>query len=103
MGAEVCRAVEAANDLELVAAVDVGDDRSPVEAADVAVDFTHPDAVIDNLAWCLERGIHAVVGTTGFDDTKLDRVRSLADRRDPVGVVIAANFSDRCGADDAFR
>lgn len=93
MGAEVCRAAEAANDLELVAAVDVGDDRSPVEAADVAVDFTHPDAVLGNLAWCLERDIHAVVGTTGFDDTKLDQVRHWLIGHDSVGVVIAANFS----------
>ena len=50
MGAEVCRAVEGADDLDLVAALDAGDDRAPAEAADVAVDFTHPDAVLDNIA-----------------------------------------------------
>ena len=82
MGAEVCRAVEGADDLELVAAVDAGDDRSPAEAADVAVDFTHPDAVMDNLAWCVAHGVHAVVGTTGFDDARLERLRDLlADAR----------------------
>ena len=73
MGAEVCRAVEAADGLELVAAVDDGDDRDPAAAADVAIDFTHPDAVLDNLSWCIDRDIHVVVGTTGFDDAKLDR------------------------------
>ena len=62
MGAEVCRAVEAAPDLELVARLDVGDDRTPAEAARVMVDFTHPDAVMDNLSWCIEHGVHAVVG-----------------------------------------
>ena len=68
MGAEVCRAVDSAPDLELVAALDLGDDRATAEAAQVMVDFTHPDAVMDNLSWCIEHGIHAVVGTTGFTD-----------------------------------
>ncbi|MFN8136976.1 MAG: 4-hydroxy-tetrahydrodipicolinate reductase [Propionicimonas sp.] len=93
MGAEVCRAVEAAEDLELVAAVDAGDDRSGVEAADVVVDFTVPDAVMDNVAWCVERGIHMVVGTTGFTQERLDRVRELTGARPGVGVLIAPNFS----------
>ena len=93
MGAEVCRAVESADDLELVAAVDAGDDRAPAETADVVVDFTHPDAVMDNLAWCIEHGVHAVVGTTGFDDARLDRLRALLAERPEVGVLVAANFS----------
>jgi 4-hydroxy-tetrahydrodipicolinate reductase len=93
MGAEVCRAVDAAPDLELVAALDLGDDRAPAEAAEVIVDFTHPDAVMDNLSWCIDHGIHAVVGTTGFTDERLDQLRtSLADH-DGVGVLIAPNFS----------
>ena len=75
MGAEVCRAVDGADDLELVAAVDAGDDREPLRAADVVVDFTTPDAVLDNVQWCIEAGRHVVVGTTGFDDEKLDTVR----------------------------
>lgn len=93
MGAEVCRAVESADDLELVAAVDAGDDRGPAEDADVVVDFTHPDAVMDNLAWCVAHGVHAVVGTTGFDDDRLDRLRELLAGRPEVGVLVAANFS----------
>jgi len=93
MGAEVCRAVDAAPDLELVAALDLGDDRAPAEAAEVIVDFTHPDAVMDNLSWCIDHGIHAVVGTTGFTDERLNQLRtSLADQ-DGVGVLIAPNFS----------
>ena len=93
MGAEVCRAVEAADGMELVAAVDAGDAREPVAAADVAVDFTHPDAVEDNLRWSIEQGIHVVVGTTGFDEAKLDRVRGWLAARPQVGVIIAANYS----------
>jgi 4-hydroxy-tetrahydrodipicolinate reductase len=95
MGAEVCRAVEAADGLTLAAAVDLGDEREAVLAAgaSVAVDFTHPDAVLDNVCWCIDHGIHAVVGTTGFTEEKLERVRGLLGRRREVGVLIAANFS----------
>lgn len=92
MGAEVCRAIEAADGLQLLAAIDVGDDRTPAEGAEVVVDFTHPDAVMDNLNWCIERGIHAVVGTTGFTDERLDQLRDRLHGQD-VGIVVAANFS----------
>jgi 4-hydroxy-tetrahydrodipicolinate reductase len=93
MGAEVCRAVAAADGLELVAALDLGDDRAPAEVADVAVDFTHPDAVMDNISWCIQHCIHAVVGTTGFTDDKLDAIRTQLDTHPQVGVLVAANFS----------
>jgi 4-hydroxy-tetrahydrodipicolinate reductase len=93
MGAEVCRAIEAADGLKLVAALDLGDDRAVAETARVMVDFTHPDAVMDNLSWCIEHGIHAVVGTTGFTEQKLDRLREMLAVRPEVGVLVAANFS----------
>ena len=93
MGAEVRRAVEAADDLELVAAVDVGDDLAPLVDADVAVDFTHPDAVLDNVAWCIEHGVHAVVGTTGFTTERLETLRERLTDHPEVGVLVAANFS----------
>ena len=93
MGAEVCRTVQASPGLRLVAAVEVDDDKTSAEDAAVAVDFTHPDAVLDNLTWCLERGISVVVGTTGFDDERLHRVRELLDAHPGTGAVIAANFS----------
>jgi 4-hydroxy-tetrahydrodipicolinate reductase len=93
MGIEVCRAVDAADDLDLVASVDADDDREPLRAADVVVDFTTPDAVMDNLQWCIDAGRHVVVGTTGFDADRLDTVRSwLAAAPTPVGVVVAPNF-----------
>lgn len=93
MGSEVCRAVEAAPDLDLVARLDLGDDRSPALAAQVMVDFTHPDAVLGNLAWCVEHGVHAVVGTTGFTEDRLTALRAALGERPQVGVVVAANFS----------
>ena len=93
MGAEVCRAVASADDLELVAGVDVGDDLALVGGAEVVVDFTHPTAVMDNLTWCVEHGVNAVVGTTGFTVDRLAALRELLADHPGVGVVVAANFS----------
>jgi 4-hydroxy-tetrahydrodipicolinate reductase len=92
MGAEVCRAVEAADDLELAARVDDGDALDPLRDVDVVVDFTTPDVVMANLRWCIEAGRHAVVGTTGFDAARLDTVRGWLAGSPAVGVVIAPNF-----------
>ena len=93
MGAEVCRAVEAASDLELVGGVDAGDDRATLSSADVIVDFTHPGVVLDNIVWGIDAGIHMVVGTTGLTSEDLGRVESLLAGAPGVGVVVAANFS----------
>ncbi len=91
MGAEVVRAVEAAEDLSLAAALDVGDDLD-LSGADVAVDFTHPDAVMANLRACVDAGVHAVVGTTGFDEARLGELSDWLDAAPGVGVLVAPNF-----------
>lgn len=93
MGAEVCRAIAASEDLELVASIDAGDDRSAAANAEVMVDFTVPAVVMDNLAWCIDHGVHAVVGTTGFTDERLEAIRSWQAERPAANVLIAANFS----------
>ncbi|HET7533321.1 MAG TPA: 4-hydroxy-tetrahydrodipicolinate reductase, partial [Nocardioidaceae bacterium] len=92
---EVCRAVEAADDMELVAAIDADDpiDELVSSGAQAVVDFTHPDVVMDNLEFCVDHGIHAVVGTTGFDDARLDLLRSWLTDSPDTGVLIAPNFS----------
>src|SRR6476646_10559365 len=92
MGAEVCRAVEAAEGMTLVAGVDVGDDREVLRGAEVVVDFTTPGAVMDNLEWCIGAEINAVVGTTGFDDKRLGQVGNWLGEAPSVGVLIAPNF-----------
>ncbi len=94
MGAQACRAVEAADDLELVARVGAQDPlESLVEAgAEVAVEFTRPDAVLDNLSFCIGHGISVVCGTTGLDDERLDRVRGELAGVAGVGVLVAPNF-----------
>ena len=95
VGTEVCRAVEAAPDTELVAALDAGADVEELVRADAAVvvDFTHPDVVMDNLRFCIGHGIHAVVGTTGFDRPRLDRLDAWLADAPGVGVLVAPNFS----------
>jgi len=94
MGLEVCKAVDAAEDLELVAMIDQGDwlFNASDAGAQVLVDFTTPDVVMDNLHWAVDQGINMVVGTTGFTDQRLDRVRSWLSHKPGVGVIIAPNF-----------
>jgi 4-hydroxy-tetrahydrodipicolinate reductase len=95
MGVEVCRAVNAADDLELVAMMDQGDWLSNASdaGAEVIVDFTTPDVVMDNLHWCIEQGINAVVGTSGFTRQRVERVRGWLAHRPDLGVIIAPNFA----------
>ena len=95
VGREVCRAVDAADDLELVAMVDIGDWLFNVAdaGADVVVDFTHPDVVMENVRFCVDQDIHCVVGTTGWDDSRLDAVRSWLEPKPELGVLIAPNFA----------
>ena len=95
VGSEVCRAVESAEDLELVAELDVDDALDTLVASDVqaVVDFTHPDAVMDNLQFCIGHGIHAVVGTTGFDADRIATLEKWLADAPQVGVLVAPNFS----------
>jgi len=93
MGGEVCRAVTTSPDLDLVAGLDIGDNRNDARRAQVVVDFTHPDAVMDNVKWCIDNGLNMVVGTTGFTDERYDQVRSWLGAEPTVGVLAAANFS----------
>lgn len=92
MGQAVIAAVQTAQDCELVAAIDAGDDRDALAGADVVVDFTVPDVVMGNLQWCIEHGLHAVVGTTGFTPDRLEQVQSWCEQAPGVGVLIAPNF-----------
>jgi 4-hydroxy-tetrahydrodipicolinate reductase len=85
-------AADATGDLELVAQVDEGDSLESLRQCDVVVDFTHPAVVMNNLQWCIEAGLHCVVGTTGFTEERLDQVRLWLREAPTVGVVIAPNF-----------
>ena len=95
MGQTVVRAVEDAPDLQLVAALDAGDDLAELAAAgaQVAIDFTVPAVTESNVHALVDAGIHVVVGTTGWSEASLDRVRDHLADRPGVGVVVAPNFA----------
>ena len=98
MGRQAVAAIRAADDLELVAEVDPAGhgphERGEVALADVAVDFTTPDAVLDNVRFCIEHGVHAVIGTTGWTPDRFDTVRGwLSDAGDDApNVLVVPNF-----------
>lgn len=95
VGATMVQAVQAAEDLSLSAEVDVDDALSLLTDSDteVVIDFTHPDVVMDNLKFLIDNGIHAVVGTTGFTDERLQQVRSWLAAKPDAAVIIAPNFA----------
>jgi len=95
VGATMCAAVRAADDLTLSAEVDAGDPLSLFTdtGTEVVIDFTHPDAVMANLEFLIANGIHAVVGTTGFTDARLEQVGAWLAGSPQTGVLIAPNFA----------
>ncbi|WP_062076475.1 4-hydroxy-tetrahydrodipicolinate reductase [Demequina globuliformis] len=95
MGTHVVDAVTAADDLQVVAALDVTDDIAEAAraGAQVAVDFTVPDATEANVHALIDAGLHAVVGTTGWTRDSLGRVEEHLRERPDLGVLIAPNFA----------
>lgn len=95
MGAEAVKAVEAAEDMELVAALGRGDELSSIIEAGAThvVDLSVPSSTESNVRFAVENGLHAVVGTTGWDDTKRAALSELLATRPDVGVLIAPNFA----------
>ena len=94
MGSEVCRAVEQASGLELVARVDADDDLEEITraGAQVAVEFSTPSTVKDNVRFCLDNGVHVVVGATGLTAEDLEDVRSWAEGS-RANAFVAPNFA----------
>ncbi|MFE3994423.1 4-hydroxy-tetrahydrodipicolinate reductase [Streptomyces goshikiensis] len=95
IGAEAVKAVEAAEDMELVAALSRGDKLETLAetGAQVAVELTTPASVMGNLDFCIRHGIHAVVGTTGWTEDRLAQLGGWLDGSPETGVLIAPNFS----------
>ncbi len=94
MGATTVGAINEAADLELVAALDLGDDLNTLvtSGAQVVVDFTHPESVMGNLDFAINHGVNVVVGTTGFDAAKLETIKGWLAVNPEVGALIAPNF-----------
>ncbi|MFG2334508.1 4-hydroxy-tetrahydrodipicolinate reductase [Streptomyces sp. NPDC048604] len=95
IGSEAVRAVESAEDMELVAALGRGDELETLTetGAQVVVELTTPDSVMANLDYCLRHGIHAVVGTTGWNEDRLAQLNTWLAASPETGVLIAPNFS----------
>jgi 4-hydroxy-tetrahydrodipicolinate reductase len=95
VGATMCAAVRDADDLTLSAQVDADDPLASLTRSEteVIIDFTHPDVVMDNLKFLIDNGIHAVVGTTGFTESRLETVQNWLADKPGVGVLIAPNFA----------
>jgi 4-hydroxy-tetrahydrodipicolinate reductase len=93
MGSTVCRTVEAAADTQLVGRYDLGDDLGDLGGADVVVEFSVPGSAAANVAACIERGRHVVVGTTGWTPDALAAVSAQLVGKPGVGVLIAPNFA----------
>lgn len=100
MGKEVVEAVNGANDMELVAQIDLMGENTykSIEETknainfDVVIDFTQPKSIFENAKYCLNNGIKIVIGTTGLTDEQLDELRELSKVKQ-TGCLIAPNFS----------
>ena len=89
MGQTTCEAVEGADDMELVGRADpaLADDLAAVlPEADVVVDFSTPDAALENVRRCVAAGVHVVVGTTGWDIAAVEGMTGA-------NVFVAPNFA----------
>ena len=94
MGWTSVEALDAADGIEVVAQVDVGDSIDLVgePGAEAALVFTTPDVALDQVLWCIERGVHVVVGTSGFDGERTIRCGSwmVGSSRRSGGMYLAA-------------
>ncbi len=99
MGQEVIKAVEADDNMTLVAKIDIKDgefatikDAKNSVKIDVLVDLTQPKSIYENALYCLNNGINIVIGTTGLSDEEIDELKNLA-QKTGLGCLIAPNFS----------
>jgi len=91
MGRTVCAAVEGAGDLELGPEVDLGDPLDDLGGSEVVVVFTAAGQAMEGLRWCAAKGVHAVVGTTGFSEAEVNELRQLY--AGPPNLALVANFA----------
>jgi 4-hydroxy-tetrahydrodipicolinate reductase len=93
MGAMICAAAEQAPDLQLAGRAGSTDPPDILSGAEVVLDFTRPDAVLDNVQWAIAKQIPIVVGTSGFDEQRVALVREWIRDAPAASVVIVPNFS----------
>ena len=95
MGSTSDAAPQRADGIEIVAELDVNDDPNQAIAAgaNVALIFSTPEGALDQVRLCVSAGIHVVVGTSGFDESRLAQVSDLIAEHPNVGVLVVPNFS----------
>ncbi|KGM19404.1 4-hydroxy-tetrahydrodipicolinate reductase [Corynebacterium auriscanis] len=95
VGSAIVAAVEADSKHELAAALDHDDELQQLVDAgvEVVVDFTVPDAVMENVEFCVRHGIHVVVGTTGWTEDRYNQVREWLQNSPETGALVAPNFA----------
>lgn len=99
MGQEVVKAVNLADDMTLVAKIDINDgqfatiqDAKNSVKIDVLVDFTQPASIYENALYCLNNDIKIVIGTTGLSDEQISELKALSEKKS-TACFIAPNFS----------
>lgn len=99
MGQEVVKAVNSADDMNLVAQIDVIngqyktiEEAKKSEKIDVLIDFTQPASIYENALYCLNNGIKIVIGTTGLSDEQISELKNISNKKS-VACLIAPNFS----------
>lgn len=92
MGETTVEAIGKDSELSLHCAIDQGDGLDQLSGSDVLVDFTTPEAVMQTLEFAIKNNIHAVVGTTGWNDEKLNRIKELL-KTSKSSIRIVSNFS----------
>ena len=95
VGTKIVNAVRSAEDLTFSVGLDVDDELISLVKTNtqIAIDFTHPDVVMNNLKFLIEKNISAVVGTTGFTLERINQVKSWIQNKNNLSILIAPNFS----------
>ncbi|WP_285224165.1 4-hydroxy-tetrahydrodipicolinate reductase [Frankia sp. Mgl5] len=95
MGEASVRAIAATSDLSVAAEIDIDDDLQEIvdKKADVVLVFSPPGPAHEQVQWCIEQGIHVVVGSSGFGDEAVQKIRAALVERDEVNVFVVPNFS----------
>ena len=100
MGQEVIKAVNEAEDMALVAKIDIKDgefatikDAAASVKIDILIDFTQPKSIYENALYCLNNNINIVIGTTGLSDEQIDELKIIS-TQNGLGCFIAPNFNN---------
>jgi 4-hydroxy-tetrahydrodipicolinate reductase len=93
MGQLTVQLIDAADDLELHAAIGSGDQISGMHGADVAIDFTMPGTTQQVVEYAIANGIPVVVGTSGWSAERIAGIEKSLAETVGLGALFMPNFS----------